>query len=278
MERLSSDVRKIIDGHDIDVRDNREGAWSILKNDIHTLASLKTEQAGILKRERDQMRDTLADVAHQIITPLTSMTIMTDLLADAPPDRREDFLANIHAGLARMEWLVSCLLKMAKLDAGAVDFSPEPVASSAVIARALEPLQILLDVRNQCVRTVGETELFCDKRWTAEALTNVVKNASEHSPAGAVLRVESGANPLCSWISVTDGGRGIAPDDIARLFTRFEGSRSDTGYGVGLPLALAIMRGQNGDIDVDTGGNTTGATITLKLYPPPRPIDPLAQV
>ena len=265
MEALSGDIRRIIDGADIDVRDNREGAWSVLKNDVHTLANLRAEQAAALQRERDLMKDMLADVSHQLITPLTSMTLMADLLDSAPQDRRTEFTANIRSGLVRMEWLVSSLLKMAKLDAGAVEFSLENVQSQTLIERGIEPLQVLLDLRGQSVEILGEAEFTCDVRWTAEALSNVVKNASEHSPQGSVVRIESGSNPLCSWISVTDSGLGMSTSDIARVFTRFEGSRSDTGYGIGLPLALAIMRGQVGDIDVD-GGNGTGATITLKFY------------
>jgi signal transduction histidine kinase len=114
--------------------------------------------------------------------------------------------------------------------------------------------------------------LFCDKRWTSEALTNVLKNASEYSPDGGLIAVSSGSNPICSWISVTDSGKGISNTDIARIFKQFEGSRNAQGYGVGLPLALAIMRGQNGDIEVDggsssgRGGNGIGATFTLKFF------------
>jgi signal transduction histidine kinase len=148
---------------------------------------------------------------------------------------------------------------MAKLEAGAIEFLPETMQSSALIDLALEPLQILLELKEQRVEITGEAALHCDRRWTAEALTNVLKNASEYSPAGGVIMIECGANPICSWISVTDSGEGIANEDIPGLFRRFEGSRSEQGYGIGLPLALAILRGQNGDIEV------SGATFTLKF-------------
>ena len=165
-----------------------------------------------------------------------------------------------------MEWLVSALLKMARLDAGAVEFSKEKIGASALIDAALEPLQILLDIKNQSVEISGEAELFCDKRWTAEALTNILKNASEYSPQGGKIRIESGVNPICTWVCVTDSGDGIEGNKIANLFKRFEGSRSDKGYGIGLPLALAIMHSQDGDIEVNGGQNGSGATFTLKLY------------
>jgi K+-sensing histidine kinase KdpD len=269
IKQLSDDIRRIIDGQSIDIRDNREGVWGILKNDIHTLASLKNEQVDTLQHDRNIMKDNLTNISHQLKTPLTSMQIMADLLENAPPDKQAEFIANIKTGLTRMEWLVSALLKMAKLDAGAVEFSPDWNKSSEIITAALEPLQILLDVKNQSVEITGATKLYCDKRWTAEALTNVIKNASEYSPENSVIKMEVGENPICSWIAVTDSGSGISNTDIARLFKQFEGSRSDKGYGIGLPLALAIMRGQNGDIEVNGGGNGVGATFTLKFYPHP---------
>jgi len=264
IKKLSDDIRKIIDGKKIELRDNREGVWGILKNDIHTLANLKNEQVDSLQRERDVMKDTLANISHQIKTPLSSMMIMSELLENAPLDKQAEFLSNIKIGITRLEWLASALLKMAKLDAGAVEFLCAEINANALVNLALEPLQILLDIKNQSVEISGEIKLFCDKRWTAEALTNVIKNASEYSPQGSKIFIESGMNPICSWISVTDSGAGISK--ISNLFKRFEGSRSDKGYGIGLPLALAIMRGQNGDIEVNGGGNGTGATFTLKFF------------
>jgi len=266
IKKLSDDIRKIIDGQELDIRDNREGVWGILKNDIHTLANLKNEQVDSLQRERDAMGDTLANISHQIKTPLTSMMIMADLLDNAPPDKHTEFLMNMKTGLTRLEWLATALLKMAKLDAGAVDFTKEHIQTDILINLALEPLQILLDVKNQSVDVSGGAKIYCDKRWTAEALTNVIKNASDYSPEGGKIRIESGMNPICSWITVTDSGEGIAGSKISGLFRRFEGSRSDKGYGIGLPLALAIMRGQNGDIEIDGGGKGSGATFTLKIY------------
>lgn len=263
---LSDDIRRVIDGQRIDLRDNREGVWSILKNDIHTLATLKNEQINSSQRERNLMADMLANISHQLKTPLTSMMIMAELLGNSSPDRQEEFISNIKIGITRMEWLVTALLKMARLDAGTIDFSSESIQVSDLVNLALEPLQILLDIKNQSVEISGDEELLCDKQWTAEALTNLLKNASEYSPAGGQIHIDSGMNPVCKWISVRDSGEGISNIKAASLFKRFDGSQSDKGYGIGLPLALAIMRGQNGDIEVDVGGKDKGATFTLKFF------------
>ena len=265
IKNLSADIRKIIDGQTVDLRDNSEGEWGMLKNDIHTLASRKSEQAEVLLKERNMLTDTLVNISHQIKTPLTSMTIMADLLENAPPEKQVEFLSNIKAGLVRMEWFASALLKIAKLDAGAIAFAKEKISSGDLILLALEPLQILLELKNQSVDIAGDISLTCDKRWTSEALTNLIKNASEASPDGGSICIEAGSNPICKWIAVTDSGAGIEKDKISKLFNRFENSGSDKGYGIGLPLALAIMRGQNGDVEVN-GGKGHGATFALKFF------------
>jgi len=265
IEALSRNVRKIIDGQDIDLRVNNEGTWNILRNDIHILAQLKNEQVAVLQHDRAALKDTLADISHQLKTPLTSMTIMADLLEHAPPDKQTEFIQSIKAGLARTDWLVSTLLKMAKLDAGAVTFANEKIQASALTALALEPLQIQLELKNQSVACAGEVILCCDKRWTIEALTNIIKNASEHAPGNSEIKIEAGANPICAWISVTDEGKGLSNAQRAKLFQRFEGSQSSAGFGIGLPLAMAIMREQGGDIEVSNSQNA-GATFTLKFF------------
>ena len=265
---LSENIRKIIDGQDVDLRDNREGPLSILKNDIHTLASMKREQVDILEDETALMRSTMENISHQLKTPLTSMLIMADLLEDAPKDKQAEFLSNIKRELLHVDWLVSTLLKMAKLDANAVFFTLEDVTANTLLEQALEPLQILREVREQHIELSGNLALIfhCDIPWTKEALTNVIKNAMEHSPPQSIIRIVVDENPICKWIAITDSGEGIPRTKIKSLFRRFSGERSKKGYGIGLPLALAIMHGLGGDIEVNGGGNGRGATFVLKFY------------
>jgi len=266
IEKLSNDVKRLIIGEEIDIRDNREGPLRILKNDIHTLATYKREQVDILQQERDILKDTLADISHQLKTPLTSMMIMSELLEDAPPEKQAEFISNIQSSLRRTEWLVSALLKMAKLDAKTVEFRKEQIHSKDLIETAILPLKIQLELKEQEIEITGSEAFNCDKRWTAEALGNIVKNASEHAPVGSLIKIEVGTNPISTWISVTDEGKGLERAQIARIFKRFEGTDERGGYGIGLPLALTIMKNQFGDIDVDGGGKGMGATFTLKFY------------
>lgn len=267
IEDLSTNIRKCIDGENIDFRDNKEGRLSVLKNDIHTLVNLQKEQLSVAKMDQDMLTQCLADISHQLKTPITSMRIMTDLLQDAPADKQEEFLSNLSTSLNRMEWLVSSLLKMAKLDSNTITFTMADHKAGELCDAAIEPLNVLLDIKNQRVTYTNPDTLFhCDRRWMAEALTNLLKNASESSPENCTIQIACDTNPIYSWISVTDCGCGIPREQMSKLFKRFEGSHNEAGYGIGLPLALSIMKGQNGDIDVDGGGKGKGATFTLKLF------------
>lgn len=263
---LSENVRKAIDGKPVEFRDNKENSLSILKNDIHTLVNLKNEQMNIIKQEQQRLTEYLSNISHQLKTPITSMLIMVDLLETAPPEKQSEFISNIKTSLTRMEWLTSSLLKIARLDSGVVEFSISTVAMKDLLSIAVEPLAILLDIKEQNVELINEVDLCCDLRWTAEALTNLIKNASEHSPEGSVIKVDCGENPIYRWISIADSGSGIKREDISKLWTRFTGSQNSKGFGIGLPLALSIVRGQNGDIDVDSGTNGKGAVFTIKQF------------
>lgn len=263
---LSTELRRAINGETVEFRDNQEGALSVLKNDLHTLVTQLSAERDAADAARAEFAEYMENITHQLKTPVTSMMLMADLLEAAPPERQEEFLANIRTSLARMNWLVDTLLKLAKLDAGAVQFERAAVTAQTLVEAALSPLAILLDVQDQQVALANDAVLHCDKRWTVEALTNLLKNACEASPSGSTIIVDVGENPLYEWLSVRDAGSGLSREEMAQLFVRFAGSRKARGVGIGLPLALAIVRGQNGDIDVDAGGKGTGATFTLKFY------------
>lgn len=263
---LSEGIRAALDGQPFDPRDNREGAFSILKNDIYTLTHAGQEQRNVLEEEKEHLAEYLSDISHQLKTPISSILLMTELMTDAPEKTQQEFLVGIKKEIRHMEWLVSVLLKMAKLDSSVVNFHAEEILVSHLLGEALKSLDIILDIRNQTIRLSHDLSISCDKKWTVEAMINLLKNASECSRENSEIVIDSGQNPLYDWISVTDAGEGLKDKQIAGLFRRFEGSQKENGYGIGLPLALSVMRAQNGDIEVAPGGNGEGATFLMKFY------------
>src|SRR5687768_9180130 len=253
---LSAYLRQIDAGdYSLDVRDNGEGSFSLLKNDVYKVTVRLREQAELLQKDKTALSNLIADISHQIKTPLTSMGVLADLLAEEPPEAdRRAFVERLRAQLGRIQWLVAALLKLARLDAGTAAFKSEPVDVRRLIERALEPLQIPLEIKKQrLVIHGGEGASFTgDLNWSAEALTNVVKNCIEHTPEGGTIEISYGANALYAEIIVSDDGGGIASRDLPNIFNRFyRGEKTgENNVGIGLALAKAILTAQGGDISV----------------------------
>lgn len=163
----------------------------------------------------------MADISHQLKTPITSMMIMADLIEEAEPEKQQEFIHNIKFSLNKMEWLVGSLLKMAKIDAHAVSFSKKQIKVSELIETVKISVGILLDINSQSLKLMNDCLVICDKRWTVEALTNIVKNAIEHSPCDSTIEINSGENPVYYWISVKDHGEGMNRNSYTALFKRF---------------------------------------------------------
>lgn len=143
IEKLSHYLHHITNGGEsLDIRDNDEGELSILKNDIYKVTLMLSEQSTLLQEEKIQLTDAISDISHQLKTPLTSMVVMADLLNDPalPDDKRAEFVRNIQMQLERIEWLVSSLLKLSKIDAGTAQFNKKEVKIKQLIEKALEPI------------------------------------------------------------------------------------------------------------------------------------------
>jgi signal transduction histidine kinase len=253
---LSAYLRQIEAGdYALDVRDNGEGSFSLLKNDLYKVTVRLREQAELLQKDKIALSNLIADISHQIKTPLTSLGVLADLLAEDPPEAdRSAFVERLRAQLGRIQWLVTALLKLARLDAGTAAFKSEPVDVRRLIERALEPLQIPLEIKRQrLVIHGGEGVSFTgDLNWSAEALTNVVKNCIEHTPEGGRIEISYAANALYAEIVVSDDGEGIASQDLPNIFNRFyrHENAGENNVGIGLALAKAILTAQGGDISV----------------------------
>ncbi|MGG4192012.1 HAMP domain-containing sensor histidine kinase [Paenibacillus jamilae] len=272
LEKLSIYLREISSGNDsLDVRDNQEGELSILKNDIYKVTLMLSEQRSLLQRDKMQLTDAISDISHQLKTPLTSMTVMADLLssADLPPVKRMEFTHNIRIQLERIDWLVSSLLKLSKMDAKTIPFKKEPVLVKQLIQQALEPVLIPMDIKEQTVSINGgdNVSFIGDFNWTSEALINILKNGVEHTQEGGAIAISYTENALFTEIVIADNGKGIPKEDLPYIFKRFyKGKHASEGsIGIGLAMAHSIIASQGGVIDVRSDGEN-GTEFRIKLY------------
>jgi signal transduction histidine kinase len=196
--------------------------------------------------------------------------VLADLLAEDPPEEdRRAFVKRLSAQLGRIQWLAAALLKLARLDAGAAAFKSEPVDVRRLIDRALEPLQIPLEIKKQRLVIQGSegASFTGDINWSAEALTNVVKNCVEHTPEGGTIEISYAANALYTEIIVSDDGGGIASRDLPNIFNRFYRGENagENSAGIGLALAKAILTAQGGDISVRSQPGA-GTSFNIRVF------------
>lgn len=270
--KLSGYLHRISSGeYSLDVRDNHEGELSILKSNIFKVTTRLSEQGALLQQDKIQLTNAISDISHQLKTPLTSMMMMADLLSDAklPAAKREEFTNNIRIQLERIEWLVSSLLKLSKIDAGTVQFKQEKVSVGKLVQKALEPVLIPMDIKEQTVSIEGEetVSFVGDLNWTAEAVLNILKNCVEHTPEGGKIHFSFSENALFTEIVIADNGIGIAKEDLPHLFKRFYKGKnaSEESVGIGLAMAHSIIANQNGTIEVKSKPGE-GTQFIIKFY------------
>lgn len=272
MEKLTKYLRRIAGGeYSLDIRDNDEGELSILKSEIYKVTVTLYEQAELLKKDKVFLADSISDISHQLKTPITSMSVMTDLIRDEslPKDKRIEFTQNIRSQLERLQWLVESLLKLSKIDAGTIEFKKENVNVKRLINKATEHLLIPMEIKEQTLEISGheDTKFTGDFNWSSEAITNIIKNCIEHTPFGGKLVIKFIETPVYTMIKILDNGDGIDKDDLPYIFNRFykgKNARSES-IGIGLAMSKSIIQNQGGIIEV-TSEENRGTEFIVKIY------------
>ena len=238
---------------------NEEGEIYRLFHEINNLAAILNAHAENQARARVFLKDTLSDISHQLKTPLATLGIYNGIIQDVDSDLAtiREFSALSEHELERIENLVKNLLTIARLDAGTLLIERTPQDLSQLMAALARHFAVRAAQEEKILQMSGPQDitLECDRVWFLEALSNILKNAFDHTRAGCTIAVEWRSFGQIVQITVRDDGSGIHPEDLPHIFKRFYRSRfsKDTeGVGLGLPLAKAIIEAHNGTIDVDS--------------------------
>lgn len=252
----------------IDINDNTEGELSILKNNLYKVIVLLRSKNELLEKDKIYLADSLADISHQLKTPLTSLMVMVDLLKDEKNiDKQKQFISIIEIQISKIKWLVENLLKLSKLDAGTIKFKKEKIDVLSVITKSLSPFLVQMEMKNISLETtINDFSFTGDLNWTSEAVENIIKNCIEHTADYGKLNIETGVTNIYSYIKITDNGCGIKKKDLPHIFERFyQGENSSKeSVGIGLALAKTIVENQGGTIDV-TSEENVGTEFIIKF-------------
>lgn len=283
---LSSKIDAILNGdRNLSFEGMQEGELSILANELDKMVSrlyLTTDQ---LERESASLADSLADISHQLKTPMTSMSIMCELMktrvresSNIDEDDARYLLGKLRSVQLlqeRVRWLVSVLLKLARIDAGVVKLATQQVDAAVVVKEAAESLAIPFDLANvELVLNLEDGSSYIgDAAWSREAILNVMKNCMEHAGEGGCVEVSVSHDALACRICIQDTGPGISPEDLPHVFERFyrgedsgEATATDpSGVGIGLSLAQSLVSAQGGAIKASNARDRDGAVLGARF-------------
>ncbi|MBO6055305.1 MAG: HAMP domain-containing histidine kinase [Oscillospiraceae bacterium] len=260
MEDAVSAIHAFLDGNNnARIACDEEGELYKLFHSVNTLAAVLNAHAEQAFQTREFLKDTISDISHQLKTPLTALNIYNGLLQDEAegiPAVKE--LTDLsERELDRIETLVQNLLKITKLDAGAIVIEKAPENVAEIMKDIELHFAYRAEQEHKEITLSGSDAdmLLCDRDWMIEAVGNLVKNALDHTSAGDRIQMEWKQAAGLTRITVRDDGSGIHPEDIHHIFKRFYRSRfsqNTQGIGLGLPLSKAIIEAHDGNLTVDS--------------------------
>ena len=267
---LATDINLVLHGdNSISLKNYTEGELGILHSEIYKMTIRLREQQQKLISDKEYLADSIADISHQIRTPLTSINLLVQLLSapNLTDERRQQLTHELYGLLSRIEWLITALLKISKLDAGTVQFKAEKVSLEALINKSCSTLLVPIELRGQELIINANGDFVGDLAWTCEAIGNVIKNCMEHTPEGGKIEIDAIENALYTEIVIKDNGTGISQDDMPHIFERFyKGKDSDDkSFGVGLALSRMIITSQKGTIKAENR-KPSGAIFSIRFY------------
>lgn len=275
-EKDIKDIIKCIEqinkkNYEIQIDSISEDELSILKNEIYKTTIMLKEAAENSSKDKLNLKKSLEDISHQLKTPLTSILVMLDnIIEDSNMEEkiRNDFIVDIKRNVLNINFLVQSLLKLSKFDANTVHFVKQENDLKTIIEESIKNVSTLCDLRNINIKlNIKEnSKIICDDKWQIEALTNIIKNAIEHSKNNSNIIINIENNNVYSMIEVINFGEGIAKKDIKHIFERFyRGKNTKTdSIGIGLALAKTIIEEDKGTISVES--NKLETKFIVKYY------------
>lgn len=275
LHKLSEQITYILDSNSYDnigdFQKYTEGELAVLESQIGKLVNLLREQAQDLKNDKILLQNAMADMSHQLKTPMTSLHLIVSMLADEAlsPEQRMGYVEHGMQLLNRIDWLVSTLLKLSRLDAGTITFEKEWIDFKKLENAVVRQIEIPMELKNQeLMREIQENGGFeGDFRWTVEAVFNILKNCVEHTPKDHRLYLTMSENAIYSEIIIEDEGLGIRAEERRKIFERFyqgENASKDS-VGIGLALSASLIRQQNGTVKAENR-KEGGARFVIRFY------------
>ncbi|MGO4542827.1 sensor histidine kinase [Paenibacillus sp. 2TAB19] len=258
LTKLSLTIQSIIDREDRELFSTVEDTMlSKLQVQVIKLSRIMKMQSLKVKEENEEMKTLISDIAHQLKTPLANLNMYVSLLGDSslPPEKREAFIAILANQTEKLTWLMDSLIKMSRLESGIVAIKQETSSINSTVLSAIKQIYPVAERHGIVIEfeSEQETNVSHDRKWTAEAIFNILDNAVKYGHDSGAIKVSVQPYEMFVRIDIEDQGKGIEESEISDIFKRFYRGReaSETqGVGIGLYLARKIITDQSGYMKV----------------------------
>ena len=240
-----------------------EGRLSKLESELSDFLSASSISAQNVKDERDKIKSLISDISHQTKTPISNLILYSELLesADLTGDDKSNVEA-IHSQAEKLRFLIDSLVKLSRLENGILSLETDNEELNPLLQDVAMQLREKAEAKNLKLE-LGYTDAraFIDKKWTQEAIVNIVDNAIKYTDQGSIT-INTKDYEMFVCVDISDTGIGIPEEESAKVFQRFyRGSnvKSKEGVGIGLHLAREIISGEGGYIKLSSklGEGTT---------------------
>ncbi len=268
IERLKSYLENTNRG-DYSLNLNIDEDFTILSDELYkTVVNLRElkEQA---MQDKINLKENMADISHQLKTPITSINIMAQLMENnESKEESQEYINRLSKQIRRLETLTNSLLTMSKLDAETIEFKKETIEIKNIIDLAIEPIVYLIEKKDIQLNVIGQDiTIKGDVYWLSEAFLNIVKNSVEHLEYNGKINIFLESNPIFAEVKIEDNGSGFSREDLPYLFKRFyKGKNANKdSVGIGLSMSKTIIEKHNGEISAENRVEG-GAKFKVKFY------------
>lgn len=268
-KKLSNMLTSIIDMQEEEIFSTVEDSiLGKLQFQTNKLINILKNQNKRIENEKNEIKSLISDIAHQLKTPLTNLRMYGEFLQDEnlSEDERKEFNEIILLSLNRLSFLIESMIKMSRLESGVIQLKPELAPLNETLVNALKNVQKKAKDKNINIeiQKLEQVNIIHDKKWTSEAIFNVIENAVKYTKSNGMIRIKIINYEIFSRIDIEDNGMGISEEELPKIFTRFYRGQNVTeeeGIGIGLYLTREIISRQGGYIKVSS--NEKGTIFSL---------------
>ena len=269
-KNLDMALNIMLNGEKLESRPYSEGElWGMIYERLRELSNMYTHKNKEISEEKELLKELVSDISHQTKTPIANVKLYLEMMGE-DKENIPEYMKKLNLQVDKLDFLLQSMVKISRLETGTIKIQKQKLPITRTLAESIAAVVPKADKKKIQIFVECQENLAVehDKKWTGEALFNILDNAVKYTQAEGRVYISVCRQEVFTRISIKDTGKGIAPERQGAVFNRFyrEPEIHDSeGIGIGLYLARKIITMQNGYIELES---QAGQGSTFKIYLP----------